>query len=436
MSNTNSASGGIYIEVNSKDLMANKIKNDRKFYIREDLSTQQLQEFINGATLKSDLASQANKKVSSIADEELGLVDKDGNPCTLAQKKAEINKQKGFPYNIPIIGWLIKKIEIAMLESDHAEKRAEIKGRDPWNKIFTSQDIEKEKEVAKANKKKVEELGKFVGGVYKIMKEKKLLNEEVIKKFDKLFQENGIEENNSVNKETLIKIAEAEKKDLQQNQTQTAAPGPRTTISEQLGESNGSRKPEEQKSSTNTNERPPTDSEVSFMVGMPIHTSYSQMNKALKELRAQEQQSRQQSQPKSQQQPQRQSVSTGKNNTVSVTIGSMGGSGIDIQSNINANGVVARQNTNIRGEKIIQQQGVQNGQQFSGQQQVLNGQNIMQGQFAQNGERNAIQMQGMNDGRVLQISNPSQVQANSIINSGATGVGTGQSRSKGNGIGQ
>ena len=92
MSETNSASGSIRVEVNGKDLMANKIKNDRKFHIREDLSTQQLQELVNDATLKSDLTSQANKTVSKIADEELGLVDKNGNPCTLAQKKAEINK--------------------------------------------------------------------------------------------------------------------------------------------------------------------------------------------------------------------------------------------------------------------------------------------------------------------------------------------------------
>ena len=110
MSETNSASGSIRVEVNGKDLMANKIKNDRKFHIREDLSTQQLQELVNDATLKSDLTSQANKTVSKIADEELGLVDKNGNPCTLAQKKAEINKQKDFPYNIPIIGWLIKRL--------------------------------------------------------------------------------------------------------------------------------------------------------------------------------------------------------------------------------------------------------------------------------------------------------------------------------------
>ena len=228
MSETNSASGSIRVEVNGKDLIANRINNDRKFHIREDLSTQQLQALINDATLKSDLASQANKKVSSIADEELGLVDKNGNPCTLAQKKAEINKQKDFPYNIPIIGWLIKKIEIAMLESDHAEKRAEIKGRDPWNKIFTSQEIEKEKKMAEANKKKVTNLGTLIGGACKYMKEHKLLNEDVIKEFDKFFQKHGIviQENNSVNKETLIKIAEAEKKELQQNQTQTVAQAP------------------------------------------------------------------------------------------------------------------------------------------------------------------------------------------------------------------
>ena len=227
-------------------------------------------------------------------------------------------------------------------------------------------------------------------------------------------------------------VMQQQKNGAQQTQNQSAAPVPRTTISEQLGESNGSRKLEEQKSSTNTNERPLTDSEVSFMVGMPIHTSYSQMNKALKELRAQEQQSRQQSQPKSQPQPPQQSVSTGRNNTVAVvTIGSTGGSNIGIQSNINANGVVARQNTNIIGGKIIQQQGVLNGQQFSGQQQVLNGQNIMQGQIAQKGERNAVQMQGMqHDGRVMQISGPSPVRANAIISSGATGVG------KGRGLGQ
>ena len=39
-------------------------------------------------------------------------------------------------------------------------------------------------------------------------------------------------------------------------------------------------------------------------------------------------------------------------------------------------------------------------------------------------------MQGMNnDGRVMQISAPSQ--AGAIINSGATGVGTGRSQGKG-----
>ena len=208
--------------------MANKIKNDRKFHIREDLSTQQLQELVDDATLKSDLASQANKTVSKTADEELGLVDKDGNPCTLAQKKAEINKRKEFPYNIPIIGWLIKKIEIAMLESDHAEKRAEIKGRDPWNKIFTSQDIEKEKQMAEVNKNKTAKLNTLIGGAYKFMKENNLLNEEVIKKMDKFCQENGIKENNSVNKEALKRIAAAEKKDIQQNQTQTVAPEQQT----------------------------------------------------------------------------------------------------------------------------------------------------------------------------------------------------------------
>ncbi|MBR1429322.1 MAG: hypothetical protein IJ590_03645 [Rickettsiales bacterium] len=234
MSETNSASGSIRVEVNGKDLMANKIKNDRKFHIREDLSTQQLQELVNDATLKSDLTSQANKTVSKIADEELGLVDKNGNPCTLAQKKAEINKQKDFPYNIPIIGWLIKKIEIAMLESDHAEKRAEIKGRDPWNKIFTSQDIEKEKEMAATKKKDADKVGHLLGGVYKFMKENKLLNEEQKNYMDKFCQENGIKENNSINKEALKKIAEAEKKDLQQNQTQTVAPAPQAQTQQQV----------------------------------------------------------------------------------------------------------------------------------------------------------------------------------------------------------
>ena len=132
-------------------------------------------------------------------------------------------------YNIPIIGWLIKKFQIATLESEHAEKRAEIKGRDPWNKIFTSQEIEKEKKIAEANKKKVTNLGTLIGGAYKYMKDHKILDEDVIKEFDKFCQKHGIviQENNSVGKETLIKIAEAEKRDLQkQNQTQTVAQAP------------------------------------------------------------------------------------------------------------------------------------------------------------------------------------------------------------------
>ena len=223
MSETNSASGGIYIEVNGKDLMANKIKNDRKFHIREDLSTQQLKALVDDAISKSDLASEANKKVSQIADEELGLVDKDGNPCTLAQKKAEIDKRKDFPYNILIIGWLIKKFQIATLESEHAEKRAEIKGRDPWNKIFTSQEIEKEKKMAEANKKKVTNLGTLIGGAYKYMKENKLLNEKQVKAMDEFCKAHGIKENDSINKEALKRIAEAEQKDPQQNRVQEGA---------------------------------------------------------------------------------------------------------------------------------------------------------------------------------------------------------------------
>lgn len=224
MSETNSVSGSIRVEVNGKDLMANRINNDRKFYVREDLSTQQLRDLVHDATEKSNLISTANETVSRIADKELGLVDEDGNPCTLAQKKAEIDKRKDFPYNILIIGWLIKKFQIAALETEHAEKRAEIKGRDPWNKIFTSQEIEKEKKMAEANKKKVTNLGTLIGGAYKYMKEHKMVNEDVIKEFDKFCQEYGIviQENNSVGKETLIKIAEAEKRELQQNQTASA----------------------------------------------------------------------------------------------------------------------------------------------------------------------------------------------------------------------
>lgn len=297
---------------------------------------------------------------------------------------------------------------------------------DQWKMLEKAVEQHKKEEQAKSQSPNAEQ------------KQKEQAKEEgAAKKTDPKALEN--DKANQVQDEQQTHVTKAvmqQKNGVQQTQNQSAAPVPRTTISEQLGESNGSRKPEEQKSSTNINERPLTDGEVSFMVGMPIHTSYSQMNKALKELRAQEQQSRQQSQPKSQPQPPQQSVSTGKNNnTVAVvTIGSTGGSNIDIQSNIkNKNGVVARQNTNIGGDgKIIQQQGVLNGQQFSGQQQVLNGQNIMQGQIAQYGERKAVQMQGMNNGRVLQISAPSQ--ADAIINSGATGVGKGRGRGQSAGV--
>ena len=227
MSNTNSASGSIRVEVNSKDLMANRMKNDRAFYVRQDLSTQQLKALVDDAISKSDLISTANETVSRIADKDLELVDKDGKPCTLAQKKAEINKRKDFPYNIPIIGWLIKKIEIATLESKHAEKRAEIKGRDPWNTIFTSQDIEEEKKMAEAKKKEAEKVVNLIGGAYKFIKDHKMLDEDVIKELEKFCQEHDIQGNDSVGRETLEKIAEAEKKELQQNQTQTVTQAPR-----------------------------------------------------------------------------------------------------------------------------------------------------------------------------------------------------------------
>ena len=228
MSNTNSASGSIRVEVNSKGSIANKIKNDRAFYVRQDLSTQQLRDLVHDATEKSNLISTANETVSRIADKELELVDKDGKPCTLAQKKAEINKRKDFPYNIPVIGWLIKKIEIATLESEHAEKRAEIKGRAPWNEIFTSQDIEEEKKMAEAKKKEAEKVVNLIGGAYKFIKDHKVLDEDVIKELEKFCQKHGIQGNDSVNEETFKKIAEAEKKDLQQNQTQTVAPAQQT----------------------------------------------------------------------------------------------------------------------------------------------------------------------------------------------------------------
>lgn len=228
MSNTNSASGSIRVEVNSKDLMANRVKNDRAFYVRQDLSTQQLRDLVHDATEKSNLISTANEAVSRIADKELELVDKDGKPCTLAQKKAEINKRRDFPYNIPIIGWLIKKIEIATLESEHAEKRAEIKGSDPWNTIFTSQDVEEEKKMAEAKKKEAEKVVNLIGGAYKFIKDHKTLDEDVIKELEKFCQEHDIQGNDSVGKETLEKIAEAEKRDLQQNQAQTVAPAQQT----------------------------------------------------------------------------------------------------------------------------------------------------------------------------------------------------------------
>ena len=469
-----------------KEKFAANILNDRNNEFA--LNSDELDRITNQLS-----AIEKKEKIKDIISNIAGNLEKtekdhNGDPISINGKIKEVKGRKHMPYSIPIFGWILSKIEINRLKNKRSERELELIEKTGAIRYFNNNDLDVYKdEIAKRQKEnglmmkflkktfvQYVKDGKIPGLTIAEGEKEKTMTEEQIKaqidlqnteKAINAFEEqirkdenkdkeqerqNGDVERkqegqvNKPNPEELkkdrpnqvqgqqthvTKAVMQQKNGVQQAQNQPAAPVPRTTISEQLGESNGSRKPEERKSSTNTNERPPTDSEVSFMVGMPIHTSYSQMNKALKELRAQEQQSRQQSQPKSQPQPQRQSAPA-----VSVTIGSTGGSNIGIQSNItNKNGVVARQNTNISSDgKITQQQGVLNGQQFSGQQQVLNGQNIMQGQIAQNGERKAVQMQGMNNGRVLQISAPSQ--AGAIINSGATGVGKGRGRGQSAGV--
>ena len=60
----------------------------------------------------------ARKAIDKVAGSyDSGSVDEKGNTLSIDEKIEKVNKGDEFPYNIPIIGWICQKIEIAMLKS-------------------------------------------------------------------------------------------------------------------------------------------------------------------------------------------------------------------------------------------------------------------------------------------------------------------------------
>lgn len=69
----------------------------------------------------------ARKAIDKVAGSyDSGSVDEKGNTLSIDEKIEKVNKGDEFPYNIPIIGWICQKIEIAMLKSKKNKIKEEI----------------------------------------------------------------------------------------------------------------------------------------------------------------------------------------------------------------------------------------------------------------------------------------------------------------------
>lgn len=156
MSNTNSASESIHVEVNGKDLMAENIKNDRYIYVN-NISTERMNELL----AVKNTHREAQKSLQRDAEELAELFDKDGNPCSLAKKKAEIDKREDGIYGIPIIGSIVKLIMQAYYENKVKKAKQTLVEKDPiYSQIFTTAEKERIKQEAVAANKAANELAK------------------------------------------------------------------------------------------------------------------------------------------------------------------------------------------------------------------------------------------------------------------------------------
>ena len=72
----------------------------------------------------------ARKAIDKVAGSyDSGSVDEKGNTLSIDEKIEKVNKGDEFPYNIPIIGWICQKIEIAILKSKKNKIKEEILNR-------------------------------------------------------------------------------------------------------------------------------------------------------------------------------------------------------------------------------------------------------------------------------------------------------------------
>ena len=69
-------------------------------------------------------AREAIDKIAGSYDS--GSVDENGNTLSIDKKIKKVDKGDEFPYNIPIIGWICQKIEIAILKSKKNKIKEEI----------------------------------------------------------------------------------------------------------------------------------------------------------------------------------------------------------------------------------------------------------------------------------------------------------------------
>ena len=113
------------VEKNGKPIVDKLVAARNEERIRR-LSSNQLDDVFKFAKDNERFVA-ARKAIDKYAGSyDSGSVDEKGNTLSIDEKIEKVNKGDEFPYNIPIIGWICQKIEIAILKSKKNKIKEEI----------------------------------------------------------------------------------------------------------------------------------------------------------------------------------------------------------------------------------------------------------------------------------------------------------------------